>query len=69
MEKRLATERVRSTVSETGESTAQVLNGFAKLRLDSEFATRAYMSSLSSLASARIEAMRQNLYLETWEHA
>lgn len=66
MEKQLATERVRSTVSETGESAAQILNEFAKLRLESEFATQAYMSSLASLESARIEAMRQNLYLETF---
>lgn len=66
MEKQLATERVRSTVSETGESAAQILNEFAKLRLESEFATQAYMSSLASLESARIEAIRQNLYLETF---
>lgn len=66
MEKQLATERVRSTVSETGESAAQILNEFAKLRLESEFATQAYMSSLASLESARLEAMRQNLYLETF---
>jgi capsular polysaccharide transport system permease protein len=66
MEKQLATERIRSTVSETGESAAQILNEFAKLRLESEFATQAYMSSLASLESARIEAIRQNLYLETF---
>jgi capsular polysaccharide transport system permease protein len=66
MEKQLAAERVRSTVSETGESAAQILNEFAKLRLESEFATQAYMSSLASLESARLEAMRQNLYLETF---
>jgi capsular polysaccharide transport system permease protein len=66
MEKQLATERIRSTVSETGESAAQILNEFAKLRLESEFATQAYMSSLASLESARIEATRQNLYLETF---
>jgi len=66
MEKQLATERVRSTVSETGESAAQILNEFAKLRLESEFATQAYMSSLASLESARLEAIRQNLYLETF---
>jgi capsular polysaccharide transport system permease protein len=66
MEKQLVTERVRSTVSETGESAAQILNEFAKLRLESEFATQAYMSSLASLESARVEAIRQNLYLETF---
>jgi capsular polysaccharide transport system permease protein len=41
MEKQLVTERSRSTVSETGESAAQLLNEFAKLRLESEFATQA----------------------------
>jgi capsular polysaccharide transport system permease protein len=66
MEKQLATERVRSTRSESGESAAQILNEFAKLRLETEFATKAYLSSLASLESARLEAIRQNLYLETF---
>lgn len=66
VEKQLATERARSTVSVSGESAAQILNEFAKLKLESEFATQAYMSSLTSLESARIEAIRQNLYLETF---
>jgi capsular polysaccharide transport system permease protein len=66
MEKQLATERARSTVSETGESAAEILNEFAKLRLESEFATQAYLSSLASLEGARLEAIRQNLYLETF---
>lgn len=66
MERQLATERVRSTISDTGESAAAILNEFAKLRLESEFATQAYMSSLASLESARLEAIRQNLYLETF---
>jgi len=66
IEKQLATERVRSTISESGESAAQILNEFAKLRLESEFATQAYLSSLASLESARVEAIRQNLYLETF---
>ena len=66
MEKQLAAERVKSTISDTGESAAAILNEFAKLRLESEFATQAYMSSLASLESARLEAIRQNLYLETF---
>jgi capsular polysaccharide transport system permease protein len=66
VEKQLATERARSTVSVSGESAAQILNEFAKLKLESEFATQAYMSSLASLESARVEAIRQNLYLETF---
>lgn len=66
MEKQLALEREKSTVSETGESAAAIMNEFAKLRLESDFATQAYTSSLASLESARLEAIRQNLYLETF---
>jgi capsular polysaccharide transport system permease protein len=66
VEKQLATERVRSTVSASGESAAKILNDFEKLKLESEFATQAYMSSLASLEGARVEAIRQNLYLETF---
>jgi capsular polysaccharide transport system permease protein len=66
VEKQLATERARSTTTESGGSAAKVLNEFQKLKLESEFATQAYMSSLSSLESARVEAIRQQLYLETF---
>jgi capsular polysaccharide transport system permease protein len=66
MEKHLALERDKSTVSETGESAAAIMNEFTKLRLESEFATQAYTSSLASLEGARLEAIRQNLYLETF---
>jgi capsular polysaccharide transport system permease protein len=66
MEKQLAAERIKSTISEGGESAAQLLKEFAKLQLETEFATKAYLSSLASLESARIEAIRKNLYLETF---
>jgi capsular polysaccharide transport system permease protein len=66
VERQLLTERSRSTVSESGVSAAKILNDFEKLKLESGFATQAYMSSLASLESARIEAIRQNLYLETF---
>jgi capsular polysaccharide transport system permease protein len=66
MEKQLVLEREKSTVSETGESAAAIMNEFTKLRLESEFASQAYTSSLASLESARLEAIRQNLYLETF---
>lgn len=65
-ERQLANERVKSTVSDGGRSAAEVLNEFAKLKLESEFATQAYMSALASLESARLDASRQNLYLETF---
>ena len=66
IERQLIAERAKSTVSSGGDSAAQILNEFAKLKLESEFATQAYMSSLASLESARLEAIRQNLYLETF---
>lgn len=66
MEKQLVLEREKSTVSETGESAAAIMNEFTKLRLESEFASQAYTSSLASLEGARLEAIRQNLYLETF---
>lgn len=66
IERQLIAERTKSTVSSTGDSAAKILNEFAKLQLESEFATQAYMSSLASLESARLEAIRQNLYLETF---
>lgn len=66
MQKQLNDERVKSTVSDSGESAAAILNEFAKLRLENEFATQAYMSSLASLESARLEAIRKNFYLETF---
>jgi capsular polysaccharide transport system permease protein len=53
-------------ISEGGDSAAQLLKEFAKLQLETEFATKAYLSSLASLESARIEAVRKNLYLETF---
>lgn len=66
VEKQLATERAQSTTSTSTESAAKILNEFQKLKLESEFATQAYMSSLASLEAARVEAIRQNLYLETF---
>jgi capsular polysaccharide transport system permease protein len=66
MEKQLDAERDKSTISEGGDSAAQLLKEFAKLQLETEFATKAYLSSLASLESARIEAVRKNLYLETF---
>ena len=66
IERQLIAERAKSTVSSGEVSAAQILNEFAKLKLENEFATQAYMSSLASLESARLEAIRQNLYLETF---
>ena len=66
MDRQLALERERSTISTSGESAASVLNQYAKLSLEREFATEAFKSSLASLESARLEAIHKNLYLETY---
>lgn len=66
MDRQLALEREKSTMSTSGESAASVLNQYAKLSLEKEFATDAFKSSLASLESARLEAIRKNLYLETY---
>jgi capsular polysaccharide transport system permease protein len=66
VQRQLASERTKSTASEGGQSAAEILNEFNKLKLESEFATQAYMSALASLENARLEASRQNLYLETF---
>jgi capsular polysaccharide transport system permease protein len=61
----LATERERSTLTD-GASAAEVANEFAKLKLETQFATQAYMSALASLEAARMEAVKQGLYLEAF---
>jgi capsular polysaccharide transport system permease protein len=66
VERQLASERIKSTTSNDGKSAAEVVNQFQKLTLESEFAKQAYHSALASLENARIEAIRQNLYLETF---
>ena len=66
MDRQHALERKRSTISTNGESAASVLNQYAKLSLEKEFATEAFKSSLASLESARLEAISKHLYLETY---
>lgn len=61
----LATERERSTLTD-GASAAEVANEFAKLKLEAQFATQAYMSALASLEAARMEAVKKGLYLEAF---
>jgi capsular polysaccharide transport system permease protein len=62
----LDAEKMRSTQSDNGESASEVLNNFHKLKLESEFAAKAYDSALASLEAARLEAAAQSRYLEAF---
>ncbi len=67
IKEQLLVERLRSTKeSKQGEesSAAEILNEFGKRQLEVEFASQAYMSALSSLERARIDALQQSRYLE-----
>ncbi len=64
VEDQLAAERAQSTSSASDESASDILGGFDKLRVDYEFAEKAYLSALASLESARVSAIRQGRYLE-----
>lgn len=66
IESQLAQEKQESTLSETGESAATILNEFNRLTLENNFAQSAYMNSLSSLEQARAEAQKQGLFLESF---
>jgi len=66
VEGQLAQEMTESTISETGESAATVLNQFNKLKLENEFAKDAYMDSLKLLETARADAQKQGLFLESF---
>lgn len=64
LQEQLTTERSKSVESGDGRSAADILNEFAKLKLEAEFASKAYLSALASLESARATAQRQSLFLE-----
>lgn len=67
IKEQLLVERLRSTKESTqGEesSAVEILNEFGKRQLEVEFASQAYMSALSSLERARIDALQQSRYLE-----
>jgi capsular polysaccharide transport system permease protein len=66
LSEKLAKERAKSTLSQGGESAAQVLSQFAKMKLETEFAATAYSSSLKSLEMARLKAQQQALFLEAF---
>jgi capsular polysaccharide transport system permease protein len=64
---KLAQERAKSTLSQGGGSAAQILSEFAKVKLETEFAAQAYISSLRSLEVARLQAQKQALFLEAFD--
>lgn len=61
----LVQQKAQATSSADGsESAAAILSKFDKLSLQREFAEKAYLSSLASLESARLEARAKTRYLE-----
>ena len=64
---KLAQERAKSTLSQGGGSAAQILSEFAKVKLETEFAAQAYVSSLKSLEAARLQVQKQALFLEAFD--
>jgi capsular polysaccharide transport system permease protein len=64
LQEQLLVEKNRSTTGDAGKSAAEVITEFGKRQLDTEFASKDYLSALSALESARINANRQNRYLE-----
>lgn len=66
----LKSERERSTAGTSPESStasaSEIFTEFSKLKLESEFAAKAYDSALSSLEQARLDAAKQDRYLEAF---
>jgi capsular polysaccharide transport system permease protein len=64
LQEQLLVEKNQSTSGRDGRSAAEVINEFGKRQLETEFASKDYLSALTALESARITANRQNRYLE-----
>jgi capsular polysaccharide transport system permease protein len=62
----IQSERTKSTAKGTNASASQVLNEFAKKKLDVDFTTKAYVSALGYLEAARATAVQQSRYLEAF---
>jgi capsular polysaccharide transport system permease protein len=62
----IKTERLKSTSQGQNASASQVLNEFAKKKLEVDFTTQAYASALEYLEAARASAMQQSRYLEAF---
>ena len=60
---RIASERQNLGVSGDGDALPEIVASYEELRVDTEFANRAYVETLAGLAAARAEARRQSRYL------
>ncbi|MFZ4388397.1 MAG: hypothetical protein ACOYOI_09625, partial [Chthoniobacterales bacterium] len=67
LQEQLLVEKNQSTTGRDGKSAAEVINEFGKRQLETEFASKDYLSALTALESARITANRQNRYLEAFD--
>jgi len=66
LQEQLLVQNLESTKKGKKGSANEMLNEFSKRKLDSEFATKAYMSALTSLEIARRDATQQSRYLEAF---
>lgn len=68
LEAQIADQRARlgSGTGETSESLTKRVGAYEELKVDREFLERAYLSALSSLEAARLEADRQQRYVATF---
>jgi capsular polysaccharide transport system permease protein len=67
LEEQLAVQKNRSTTVDHGRSATEVINEFAKLQMETDFASKDYLSALTTLESARIQANQQSRYLEAFD--
>jgi capsular polysaccharide transport system permease protein len=67
LQEQLLLEKNRSTTAANGKSAAEIINEFAKHQLETDFASKDYLSALQALETARINATRQNRYLEAFD--
>jgi capsular polysaccharide transport system permease protein len=63
MQQQIAIESAKLTGA-AGDTIVSKISGYEQLLLEQEFATKALASAIASLESARLEAQRQQLYLE-----
>jgi capsular polysaccharide transport system permease protein len=66
VQNQIQAERTKSTTQGKNASASEVLNEFAKKKLEVDFATQAYVSALEYLEAARASAMQQSRYLEAF---
>lgn len=67
LQEQLLVEKNRSTTASGGNSAAEVITEFGKKQLETDFASKDYLSALTALETARINANRQNRYLEAFD--